>query len=91
MTSRRRLYVTLAVVVLALAGLVAWFTLRPGPEAAREVAGGQLVKHAAGTTRIPANPRSVLVFDPASLDILDALGVPVKGVGGRNLPSYLGK
>lgn len=91
MTSRRRLYVTLAVVVLALAGLVAWFTLRPGPEAAREVAGGQLVKHAAGTTRIPANPRSVLVFDPASLDILDALGVPVKGVGGRNLPGYLAR
>lgn len=91
MTQRRRLIVTLGVIVLALAGLAAWFVLRPGPQAAQNVAEGQLVEHAAGSTRIPAAPTSVLVYDPASLDILDALGVQVKGVGGQNLPDYLAR
>lgn len=36
-------------------------------------------------------PQKVLVFDLASLDTLDALGVEVAGVPGSNVPDYLSK
>ncbi|TKT69699.1 siderophore ABC transporter substrate-binding protein [Aquamicrobium sp. LC103] len=49
------------------------------------------VTHAQGGTELPENPRKVLVFDLASLDTLDALGVEVGGVPSGNLPAYLSK
>ena len=49
------------------------------------------VKHAQGETTIPLSPKKVLVFDPASLDMLDALGVDVAGVPTGRLPAYLSK
>ncbi|MFS8037182.1 siderophore ABC transporter substrate-binding protein [Xanthobacter sp. AM11] len=49
------------------------------------------VTHAGGQTTLPATPRRVLVFDPTTLDTLDALGVDVLGVPGSNLPDYLAK
>jgi iron complex transport system substrate-binding protein len=61
-----------------------------------DTAGGQdsastiSVKHAQGTTEVPADPKSVVTFDMASLDTLDALGVDaVTGVPQEAVPSYL--
>lgn len=47
------------------------------------------VSHAQGETEIADNPQTVLVFDLASLDTLDALGVTVQGVPSGGLPAYL--
>lgn len=50
------------------------------------------VEHAQGETEVPVNPESVLTFDIASLDTMDALGVDaVTGVPKESLPDYLDK
>ncbi|EFM63689.1 iron compound ABC transporter, periplasmic iron compound-binding protein [Brucella sp. NF 2653] len=50
------------------------------------------VKHAQGETAVPASPEKVVVFDLASLDNLDRLGVKVTGVpSGVPFPEYLKK
>jgi len=49
------------------------------------------IKHAQGETTLPDTPKKVLVFDMASLDTLDALGVEVAGVPGGNKPEPLKK
>lgn len=49
------------------------------------------VVHAKGTTVVPAAPKSVLVFDLATLDTLQALGVDVKGVPTAKYPPQLAK
>ncbi len=49
------------------------------------------VKHAKGETTVAAEPKTVVVFDMASLDTLDALGVKVTGVPGGRKPDYLKK
>lgn len=48
-----------------------------------------LVRHAQGETVLPERPKTVLVFDLAALDTLDALGVEVAGVPGANMPESL--
>ncbi|MFG1343279.1 siderophore ABC transporter substrate-binding protein [Xanthobacter autotrophicus DSM 431] len=77
----RRSALRLLLAALALASL----SLAPPARAEREV------EHAKGRTRVPERPRSVLVFDVAALDTLDALGVEVAGVPGSNLPDYLAR
>lgn len=49
------------------------------------------VRHAQGEAVLPERPRTVLVFDLAALDTLDALGVEIAGVPGSNIPDYLAK
>lgn len=49
------------------------------------------VSHAQGEAVLPQAPKRVVVFDVASLDTLDALGVEVAGVPGTNLPEFLSK
>ena len=50
----------------------------------------ETIRHAQGETEITGVPQQVLVFDLASLDNLDALGVPVAGApGGVTMPEYL--
>src|SRR5690606_38252236 len=49
------------------------------------------IKHAQGETTLPDTPKKVIVFDMASLDTLDALGVEVAGVPGGNKPDSLKK
>ena len=49
------------------------------------------VRHAKGETTVPAEPKKVLVFDMASLDTLDALGVEVAGVPTARFPDHLAK
>ena len=44
------------------------------------VAGAVTVTDAQGTRELPDRPKTVVVFDLAALDTLDALGVEVKGV-----------
>ncbi len=57
--------------------------------AAASPAHALIVSHAQGETEIVDNPQTVLVFDLASLDTLDALGVNVQGVPGGAMPAYL--
>lgn len=51
------------------------------------------VEHAQGVTQVPQQPKKVIVFDPAILDTLDALLVPVAGVpqSSAHLPPFLSK
>lgn len=73
--------------VIANGALAAALAAFPRISAAAEM----VVTHAAGQTTLPGPPRRVLVFDPAALDTLNALGVEVTGVPGTNLPDYLAK
>lgn len=70
---------------LAVATVVGGFTLAP-PAARAETLS---IVHAQGTVDVPVNPQSVLVFDLAALDTLDALGVAVKVVPVGVKPDYL--
>lgn len=48
------------------------------------------IEHAQGKTEVPVNPDSVLTFDIASLDTMDAIGADaVTGVPKDSLPDYL--
>src|SRR5690606_33632697 len=47
------------------------------------------VKHASGETTLKDTPKKLVVFDLASLDNLDALGVPVAGVPSGVKPAWL--
>ncbi|MEO3386735.1 siderophore ABC transporter substrate-binding protein [Mesorhizobium sp. CAU 1741] len=49
------------------------------------------VTHAQGETEIDGIPETVLVYDLAVVDTLDALGVEVDGIPAINLPAYLEK
>ncbi len=51
------------------------------------------IEHAQGTTEIPAHPQKVVVMNMETLDIVDALGVPVVGLPQTNvhLPKFLEK
>jgi len=51
----------------------------------------QTVKHAQGETSLTGVPAKVLTFDLATLDNLDALGVPVAGVPTITYPDYLSR
>src|SRR5690606_23603835 len=89
----------------ALAGTTAFGGLRLGalaqdasPEAATgytavpSADGGEfIVTHAQGETTVKANPSRVLVFDIASLDTLDTLGVEVIGGAQGSLAGHLEK
>ncbi len=51
------------------------------------------VVHVQGTTQVPKNPQRVVILNPATLDIADALGVKVIGVPQTNAhyPAHLTK
>lgn len=49
------------------------------------------VKHAQGETVLPDTPKTVITYDLAALDTLDALGVDVAGIPDATLPDYLSK
>lgn len=49
------------------------------------------VEHAQGVAVLPETPRKVLVFDLATLDTMEAIGVEPTGVPGSNIPDYLAK
>lgn len=49
------------------------------------------IRHSQGETKLPKAVGKVLCFDMASLDTLDALGVPVAGVPTQAKPAYLAK
>jgi len=51
------------------------------------------IAHAQGTTQVPKNPQRVVVLSPATLDIVDALGIEVAGVPQTNAhyPAHLAK
>ena len=57
------------------------------PSRAEDIA----IRHAQGETAVPLKPETVLVFDMASIDTLDALGVEIDGVPGGGKPEYLSK
>ncbi|WP_189426556.1 siderophore ABC transporter substrate-binding protein [Devosia pacifica] len=47
------------------------------------------VEHAQGETTLPETPQTVLTFDLAALDTLDALGIDVTGVPETTYPEHL--
>lgn len=49
------------------------------------------IQHSKGEAVLPERPAKVVVFDLASLDTLDALGVEVAGVPGAKFPAHLAK
>jgi iron complex transport system substrate-binding protein len=49
------------------------------------------IKHASGTTAVPAAPKKLIVLDATALDILAALDVKVAGVPSNPLPRHLAR
>ena len=49
------------------------------------------VTHAQGETTVSTSPETVITFDLATLDTLDALGIEVDGVPATNMPAYLSR
>lgn len=47
------------------------------------------IEHALGTTLVPKNPHKVVVFDYATLDTLDNMGVAITGLPKASIPDYL--
>ncbi|PTX01547.1 siderophore ABC transporter substrate-binding protein [Pararhodobacter aggregans] len=72
----------MAIRLLCTAAALA-LTLAPAPAMA------ETVTHAQGQTEVTGTPGTVLVYDIATLDNLDALGVPVAGAPGQALPPHL--
>ena len=52
-----------------------------------------VVEHAQGKTEVPENPKKVVVFNTATLDIIDALNIPVTAVPQSDVhfPDFLSK
>lgn len=75
--------------IVVLAGLMSFACV--GALAAEAQAAAIEIAHAKGIARLAAIPKKVVVFDLASLDVLDALGVPVAGVPRGPKPDYLAK
>jgi iron complex transport system substrate-binding protein len=74
--------VVAAVLALTLVGVA-----MPGEAQAQAIT----IEHVRGKTILPAVPKTVVVFDLASLDVLDALGIPVAAVPLGPKPAYLAK
>lgn len=49
------------------------------------------ISHELGETKVPANPKKVVVFDFGVLDSMDKLGIEVTAVPQANIPPYLSK
>lgn len=92
MTRPRRVLATAPLLVAATALLTSGCAATTAdadaaPASAADDAPAQLtVTHAQGETTVPADPETVLTFDLAALDTLDALGVEVAGLPKQNLP-----
>ncbi|PSB01379.1 ABC transporter substrate-binding protein [Merismopedia glauca] len=62
----------------------------PSQPASNLDGGFQIVKHAMGETKVPLNPKRVVVLDNAILDSAIALGVkPIAGAFYDNIPAYI--
>ena len=70
-----------------------WWPLASAPPATALAAPapGHTIVHAQGRTQVPLSPQRVAVFDLAALDTLDALGVEVMGVAGKDFPGHLAR
>ncbi|MBN8233251.1 siderophore ABC transporter substrate-binding protein [Corallococcus macrosporus] len=98
-TTPRRFPLLVATLVGVAALGLAFFGLRASREPTAEAAApaapaagaGRTIAHAQGSTVVVEDPKQVLVFDLATLDTLDALGVEVKGVAGEYFPGPLAK
>ncbi len=94
MTVHRRALSTLPALAAASALLLAGCapTSAEAEPAAGDVTSAEVtVTHAQGETTVPADPRTVVTFDVAALDTLDALGVDVAGLPKDNLPGDLAR
>ena len=72
--------------------VAAWcaLALSMAPALAQEPASGEMtVSTYRGDVVIPAEPKTVVVFDMASIDTLDALDVPMAGLPAAPFPDYL--
>lgn len=52
-----------------------------------------IIEHAQGKTNLPENPKKIVVFNTATLDIMDALNIPVTAVPQSDVhyPTFLSK
>lgn len=82
-----------SVAVLVVVGLVSAAFGTAAAQSATPAAGGDaiVVSHAQGETTVARNPETVLVFDLASVDTLDALGVTISGLPKSHLEGDLAR
>ncbi len=80
-----------AIPALAALSLAACNSSDKATPAAPGQADSLTIEHAQGSTKVPAKPQRVLVFDMSVLDTIDALGMgaAVVGVPKSNLPAHL--
>lgn len=78
---------------VAVVGLVGVFALNGKKEVPQEVKGTEIVKvqDENGEVEVTKNPKTIVTFDYAALDILDNMGIDIAGLPKGAIPSYLSK
>ncbi|MFA5447983.1 MAG: ABC transporter substrate-binding protein [Sphaerochaeta sp.] len=85
----KRIFMLSMILVVSLAFVVA------GPQKERpssQTSATEMVRitHELGSVDVPTNPSRVVIFDLGALDILDTIGIDIKGIGrGATLPAHL--
>lgn len=98
MIKRKGLFISLLLIIAMLALTACGSATAGGDNQGEKPAAGEnveeasiTVKHELGEAVVPKNPERVVVFDFATLDILDAMGVDVVGLPKGNIPESLSK
>lgn len=89
--SKRTLMFGIAGLVVAIVGTIALGLSLGGKVSAPAGAATVQIAHAQGTTEVPAAPKTIVVYDLATLDTLDGWGVLAAGVPAGRYPAYLSR
>ncbi|MDY0395297.1 siderophore ABC transporter substrate-binding protein [Virgibacillus halophilus] len=87
------LFAAFIVIALSACGSTDKDTSKNGDKTAEAEKGKDTitVKHELGETKVPKNPKKVVVFDFGILDTFDKLGIKPAGIAQKNVPDYLKK
>lgn len=92
MINRRSLIAGIAIVAVIVLALIGYVLVRSDGAKDRSTGSDvQPITHAQGTTHVPTAPRTIVVFDVATLDTLDHWGVAAAGVPTGRYPAYLAR
>lgn len=87
---RKKGLILLIILVVTILGLVGCSTADTGLEETDE-AETVTITHPLGEAVVKKNPERIIVFDYATLDSLDKMGIDVLGLPKSNIPEYLSK
>jgi len=92
MIIKRKGIVILFILAITILGLVGCSTADTGTSGLDESENETItVSHPLGEVTVKKNPERIIVFDYATLDSLDEMGIEVLGLPKSNIPEYLNK